>query len=125
MQQLDLFATSRPTPVLQPVDADGPVVPGQPDVVLRLPHQKYAWDLACLQLHEHDDGRWMWAVQSASGGYKVGPKWGRFADTQAQALAFSAAELLDWCDRTEPRLDGMIITAKQLREIRAWAEGFL
>lgn len=123
--QLSLFGADRPHPNLEPVDPDGAVIEGAPDVTLRLPHPSLAWDLAALQLHEHEDGRWMWAVTTASGGYKVGQKWGRFASTQAEAMRFAAAELLDWCDRKEPGIETMIITSHQLRAIRIWAEEFL
>jgi len=124
MTQLDLFAALIPPPVLEPVDPDGPVVQGPPDITLRLPHPRMAWDLASIQLHQHEDGRWMWAARTAGGGYKVGPKWGRFAPTQAEAMHHAAAEVIDRCDRIrDPSSVG--ITAAQLRQIRAWAEGLL
>ena len=125
MQQLSLFADTRPAPVLEKVVADGPVVQGDPDMTYRLPHPKMAWSLATIQLHEHEDGRWMWAVQHASGGYKVGPKWGRFSATMSTAASFAAAELLNWCDQAEGRLESIMIDRSQLRQIRSWAEGFL
>lgn len=125
MQQLSLFGSHRPQPRLEPVDPVGPVIQGAPDVTLRLPHPKMAWDLAALQLHEHEDGRWMWATSHAGGGYKVGPKWGRFAETQAEATRFAAAEILDWCDSKEGHTEGAMITPAQLSQIRIWAEGFL
>jgi hypothetical protein len=122
--QLDMFALMRPRPVLQPVDPDGPVVQGAPDVTLRLPHPKLAWDLSAIELHQHTDGRWMWGTHTASGGYKVGPKWGRFAATQGQARQFGAMEIIDWCDRNAESW-GLTISAAQVRQIRAWAEGLL
>lgn len=122
--QLDLFATLHPSPVIQPVDPDGPVVTGPIDVTLRLPHPRLAWDLAEIELHEHEDGRWMWSASTAGGGYRVGPKWGRFAATQSEAMHHAAREVIDRCDRIrDPASVG--ITAAQLRQIRTWAEGLL
>lgn len=91
--QLDLFAPEKPK--LEPVDLGGEVIHGAPDITFRLPHPRMAWDLMQLQIHEHEDGRWMWAVTTCTGGYKVGPKWGRFADTQEAAVRFAAAEAID------------------------------
>jgi hypothetical protein len=125
MTQLDLFAALRQPLALEPVDPHGPVVQGQPDITLRLPHPRMAWDLAAIQLHEHEDGRWMWGVTQAGGGYKVGPKWGKFAATQAEAQHHAAAELVDWCDRNAGRAHSMAITPAQLAQIRAWAEALL
>lgn len=125
MQQLSLFTDHRPAPKLEPVDPDGPVIDGAPDVTYRLPHPKLAWDMAAIQIHQHEDGRWMWAVHTAGGGYKVGPKWGRFAESALTAASFAAAELLDWCDRHEDFLGDAMIDRAQLQKIRAWAEGFL
>lgn len=121
--QLDMFALMRPRPVLEPVDGDGPVVQGECHVTLRFPHPKLAWDLAAIQLHQHTDGRWMWGVMHGSGGYKVGPKWGRFAATQHEAKQFGALELIDWCDRAVERPYGLPITLAQVAQIRRWAEG--
>jgi hypothetical protein len=125
MQQLSLFGAARPRPTLERTDPNGPVIAGPADVTLRLPHPRLAWDLAAIELHQHEDGRWMWAVHSSSGGYKVGPKWGRFAATQDAARTYAAGELLDWCDRNHGRTEGMSITAAQLDQIRAFAEGLL
>lgn len=119
MTQLDLFTPS--APVLAPVDPDGPVIQGAPDVTLRLPHPRLAWDLAVIELHEHEDGRWMWAVSGAGGGYKVGPKWGRFAATQEEAMRFAAIELHDKIKDRDP--DGMSITPAQKSQILDFAKG--
>jgi hypothetical protein len=125
MHQLSLFGSARPRPTLEPVDPDGSVVEGSIDVTLRLPHPRLAWDMAAIQLHQHEDSRWMWAIQHANGGYQVGPKWGRFAPSQAAALTYAAGELLDWCDRTEAQGQTLSITTDQLNKIRAWAEALL
>lgn len=51
-----------------------------------------------VRLAQSDDGRWMWAVSFSSSswgfGYAPLPKWGKFADTRAAALAAGVAELL-------------------------------
>lgn len=122
MTQLSLFDLDRQRPTLAVIDPDGAVVPGPADVTLRLPHPRLAWDLARIEVHEHEDGRWMWAIGHASGGFKVGPKWGRFAKTQREATRLAACELMDWCDRNDGRTDGMCITRAQLAQIRDWAE---
>ncbi|MEL7968208.1 hypothetical protein AAG587_17730 [Vreelandella neptunia] len=53
--------------------------------------------LARIQLEPHE-GRWMWAVSinSSNGsesGYRPLPKWGKFAQTQEDALGRAADEL--------------------------------
>lgn len=124
-EQLSLFGQDRPRPTLEAVDPNGSVLQGAADVTLRLPHPKMAWELAEIEVHQHEDGRWMWAVGQSGGGYKVGPKWGRFAPTQLDAIRYGAAELLDWCDRNANQIDGMMIDRRQFDAIRAWAESLL
>jgi len=121
MQQLDLFAPAQP--LLQPVDPDGDVVHGSPDLTLRLPHPRLAWDLATIQIHQHEDNTWMWAVSCAGGGYKVGPKWGRFAATQEEATRFAAAELLEKAQGRSSQ--GMSISEREHQSILDFARGFL
>ena len=122
--QLSLFDALRDPAIRRAVDPDGTVVQGAVDITLRLPHPRLAWDLARIELHEHTDGLWMWSVQSAGGGYRVGAKWGRFATTQDDARHHAAAELIDNIARIrDPARAG--ISAEQLRQIRTWAEGLL
>lgn len=121
MQQLDLFAPAQPA--LQPVDPHGDVVQGMADITLRLPHPQLAWDLAVLEIHEHKDGTWMWAVSGAFGGYKVGPKWGRFAPTSQDATRFAAAELLEKAQGRSA--EGASISERQRQMIMDFARGFL
>lgn len=123
-QQLSLFDLAHPPPARQPVDPDGPVVQGPVDITLRLPHPRLAWDLARIELHEHEDGRWMWGTGWACGGYRVGPKWGHFAATQDAARHHAAREIVERCDRIRDPA-AFSITAAQLRAIRAWAEALL
>ena len=96
MSQLGLFDLLHAPPVIRPVDPDGAVV-REPDVVLSLPHPRMAWNYADIELHQHDDGLWMWATSycsdGAGGGYRVGAKWGHFAETRDDALYYAIAEL--------------------------------
>lgn len=100
MQQLDLFsAPSRPL-IIRPVDKDGSVIRGKIDEVLTLrdPKRPRGCPWAEIELHRHTDGLWMWAKNCSDnigngGGYRVGPKWGRFAETRADALAAAKDEL--------------------------------
>lgn len=117
--QLDLFAQTAPSPRKYTVDPDGPVVRGEPDVTLTLPHPRLALPLATIELHRHEDGRWMWGVTMVGGGYRVGPKWGKFADTRDEARRHAAAELLERIERRTP--DSLGITPKLHAAIRAFA----
>lgn len=79
------------------VDADGPVVQDEIDHVFELP-SKLAWPTARIEIHRANNGYWMWAVQiqlscGSGGGYRVGPKWGRFAVTRFDALFYACREL--------------------------------
>ncbi|MCD1620829.1 hypothetical protein K7H20_22480 [Salipiger manganoxidans] len=123
MHQLDLFAPQPPR--LEPVDPNGPVIQGEPDIVLRLPHSRLAWALAEIELHQHEDGRWMWATGTCGGGYKVGPKWGKFAATQQEATRYAAAELLDRARRLAASPSSYCVTKPQAKSIADFARGFL
>ena len=116
---MTLFDMMHPPPITRAVERDGPVIQGKADVTLRLPHPRLAWDLAQIELHPHD-GLWMWSVQVCGGGYKVGPKWGRFAQTQSAAQHHAACEMLAKIEGMRP--EGKGITAAQLAQIRDWAE---
>lgn len=117
IQQLDLFGALHSPPIIVPVQPHGDVVRGEVDTHLFLPHPRMAWHLAEIELHPHD-GMWMWSVRfncdGHGGGYRVGPKWGKFASSKADALFYAVKEL-------EARLgDGDSSTAAQI--IR-WARG--
>lgn len=126
MQQLDLFATPVASPIIRPVDRDGGVIQGEPDETLILPHPRLAWPLARIDLHQHTDGTWMWGITRAGGGYRVGPKWGKFAATRDDALHWAVQELLDWHERFAKGAHGpesICINAAMFNRIRTWAEG--
>lgn len=97
MQQLSLFDTLRRPAVRIPVDPDGPVLQGEPDFVYTLPHPRLAWNRAEIEIHRHENGLWMWSTEwncdNGGGGYRVGAKWGKFAETRDDALFYAACEL--------------------------------
>lgn len=121
--QTSLLDLMRAPPIIRPVDPDGPVIQGEPDELLRLKHPRLAWDIARIELHRHDDGLWMWSVSVAGGGYRVGPKWGKFAATRDDALHHAAQELNKGMRRKLDRPEAYGVTAAQLRQAIAWAEG--
>lgn len=97
MMQLSLLDALRAPPVVRYISPDGPVVQGDPDEALCLPHPRMAWDRARVELHRHTDGLWMWSASwhanGSGSGYKVGPKWGRFAETRDDALHYAVGEI--------------------------------
>lgn len=97
MNQLSLFDTLRRPPVRVAVDPDGPVVRGDVNEALVLPHPRMAWDYAEIELHRHDNGLWMWSTSynadMSGGGYRVGAKWGKFAETRDDALFYACCEI--------------------------------
>ena len=91
--QLDLLAPAR-----MPVIPDGAVCgPEYPVQSLRAPVPGCRYGYATIELAQHVDGRWMWGTSYATtwsgGGYRIGPKWGQFADTRAAALREALLEL--------------------------------
>lgn len=95
--QPSLFDALHAPPVRRPVDKDGPVVQGEPDEVLSLPHPRLAWNRADIELHRHESGLWMWSASwHCDGGgrsYRVGEKWGNFAESQDDALYYAVKEI--------------------------------
>ncbi len=91
----DLLDLMRPAPIVRPVDPDGPVVQDP----LETHEVRAGWRWAEVQLHQTDDGLWMWgaSLNVTNGGfvYRVGPKWGRFATRRADAVEFALAELTE------------------------------
>lgn len=113
--QLDLFSALHSPAIVLPVDPDGPVIQGEIDEVLSLRHGRLAWNRADIQIHRHNDGRWMWSTSyhagDHGGGYRVGPKWGKFAETRDDALFYAVRELTE-------RLSGN--ESRDARDILAW-----
>lgn len=124
-RQPSLLDLMRQPPIARAVDPDGPVVQGDPAETLILPHPRLAWDLARIELHPHEDV-WMWSASSpASGHYKVGPKWGRFAACEDDAAHYAAQEILRGCERLRASklgIESAFITAAHLRQIEVWAQ---
>lgn len=94
LSMLDLF---RPEPSRRGVDPDGMVITGCIHTILWLPHprQKHG-ELARIEVHPHEH-RWMWAtafsLEYGGSGYRVGPKWGHFADSIEDAIFWAVREL--------------------------------
>lgn len=97
MTQLDLFDVLRVSATIRPVEPHGSVIQCAPDETLTLPHPRMAWPYARIELHRHTDGKWMWSTSFQCGdhgnSYRVGPKWGKFAETRDDALFYACAEL--------------------------------
>ena len=120
MSRMPLLDVLHAPATIMPVDPHGATIPrSEIDEILRLPMKRYVGDQARIQLHR-DRGLdlWMWAtwheVEHGGGGYRVGPKWGKFAETRESALHWAINELLDRiADYDTP----------QARRIRTWLEG--
>lgn len=82
--------------IVRPVDPDGPTV--KADEVLEWGKPWSGFRYARIELHQHDDGLWMWArsfeLAERAATYRVGPKWGRFAKSRADALHYAIEDLL-------------------------------
>jgi len=115
MTQLGLFDALHAQPVILPVDADGPVIQGDIDEFLHLPHPRMVWNRAEIELHRHTNGLWMWSTSwhcnEAGSGYRVGPKWGKFAETRDDALFYAIREITD-------RISG--IDSADAKQILTW-----
>ena len=118
MQQLSIFDVLRAPPVRLPVDPDGPVLQKEPDFTYRLEHPRMAWDYAEIEVHQHTNGLWMWSTSyncdMGGGGYRVGEKWGKFAETQGDALYYACVEI-------ENRLSGN--SGNDARKVLEWVKG--
>jgi hypothetical protein len=116
--QLNMFDLMVQASEIRPIDPYGPVVEGPADHTLRLEHPKMAWDIATIEIHRCQESRkWMWSTAShtrdGGGGYKVGPKWGKFAPSASDALHWAKDELFK-------RIGGRA-SAKEKLEIETWA----
>lgn len=123
-EQLDIFGLWQPPPdyTFEKVEIDGAVVQGAPDETLALPRKGNLNPLAEIELHQHSDGRWMWSASfgllNCSGhSYKVGPKWGRYAETRAGALRGAVDELTARLSDRE--------ACRSIPEIITWARGLI
>lgn len=115
MTQLSLLDALRNPPIIKPIMPHGDVIHGQVDDSFVLPHPRLALPVAQIDLHRHSDGMWMWglnfAADSHGGGYRVGPKWGKFASSRDDALYYAAREMLSKLDQDR---------SSSAVKIRAW-----
>jgi len=117
--QHSLIDLMRPQPTILPVDPDGEVVPeGLIHAVLELPHPKLAYPQARIEIHPKDE-QWMWATSysldnDGGRGYRVGPKWGKFAPSAEDAIYWAAAEIREAVKDASP--------SKGKRAILKWVE---
>lgn len=99
--------------MIERCDPDGAVWLGDPDETVEMPAQAMKHARAAIQLHQHTDGRWMWATTCHTGsggyGYKVGVKWGLFAATRDDALFYGAKEIIERTERRGTDADSKII----------------
>lgn len=97
MQQLSLFDSVRKPPVITTIDPGGRVLQADPDFTFLLPHPRMAWDRARIEIHRHVDGLWMWSTSSQTNdrghSYRVGAKWGKFAESREDALFYACEEM--------------------------------
>lgn len=96
-EQLSIFDIDRRPRIEKAFECDAPVLQGEIDTLLCLPHPTMAWDRASIELHPDADGHWMWATSyqcdSGGSGYRIGGKWGNFAHSREDALYYAVTEL--------------------------------
>ncbi|MCR5943971.1 hypothetical protein FG152_24680 [Ochrobactrum sp. XJ1] len=97
MMQLNLFDLLHKPAVIRPVSFEAGVIQGEAAVTLFLPHKRMAWHQAEIELHPHTDGSWMWSTSyqtsNRGSGYKVGAKWGKFAQSKEDAFFYACKEM--------------------------------
>lgn len=109
MSQFNFLDTLIPAPVRidLPVDPNGPVIRESAEIAEVLEHCGRDRSHYRIELHPHTDGLWMWAtsyqISFQGGGYRVGPKWGKFAEDRAGALYHACEELRDRLHRLDPK----------------------
>lgn len=126
-----LLALMRAPAIRRPVDPQGTVVQGEPAETLTYqgeftklgkPHTRWRSAGARIELHPGPDGLWMWSawfqLMWAGAGYKVGEKWGQFAESRDDALFYAAEELIERIER-HPGAKGDIYAPRILE----WARG--
>lgn len=121
--QLDLLGLLVAPPVVRRIEPDGTVVQGEVDTVHRFqPDPRKRWFHAEIELHPHD-GLWMWSttysIGGCGGGYRVGPKWGRFARTKIDALHWAVEEM---AERLMKHPHSTEAECSQAAQIMAWAQ---
>jgi hypothetical protein len=106
--------------ILRPVDPYGPIIQNDDQIEFLVHGKATLFDdqrnhisipSTTIQIAQHTDGTWMWATQTHSTwsgrGYRIGPKWGKFAPTRQDAIAAACNEIeaqgpdqgvIDWLD---------------------------
>ena len=111
----------RPVEIIRkPCDPNGEVIHDDSQIetltfgAARLIGGKSAVPTVAIELAQHTDGLWMWATHThfanGGGGYRVGPKWGKFADTRDEALWAACYEIKERLagKRDDPKVIAMI-----------------
>jgi len=102
----------KPDVIRRPVERDGAVTQAEARIeTIELGARNKATDRAPyirIQISRADDGLWMWSAsfQNTWGGwgYRVGPKWGKFATSRHDAIVAACREIVDRSgDRVVPR----------------------
>lgn len=90
----DLLDMMHELPIQRPINPHGSVVQHNINEVL-----EHEYGVAKIELHQHEDGLWMWSTsfqfKEHGRGYRVGPKWGQFTKTRNDALYWATRELQD------------------------------
>ncbi|PZU95519.1 MAG: hypothetical protein DI527_00490 [Chelatococcus sp.] len=112
MNLLDLM---RAPMIVRPVDPDGSVVKEPQEVHV----WRGGWRRVEIELHPYRH-LWMWAVSlsfsNGGSGYRVGEKWGRFAESREDALHYALAELDERLARhDDPNIPQIIAWSRALR----------
>lgn len=121
--QLSLFELMRPVGIFKPIDGLGQVVQGPIDEVYDCPGMK-SWQRCSIEIHkDQKSGLFMWATKHFNGGYRVGPKWGKFAGSRADALELAKDELRKKIDELVARDDPLNTPASPvIKATRKWLE---
>lgn len=106
--------------IIRPVDRDGHVIRDDEQIefltfgdvgLLCSGRRRSDVPQITIQIAQHTDGLFMWAIDAMVGtgyrGYRVGSKWGKFAPTRQDAIAAACTEIeaqgpdrnvIDWLD---------------------------
>lgn len=99
------FDAVRPVEIIRkPVDPYGSVIKDDPQVEVfefggrRLKPSGKAAQIT-IEIAPHTDGLWMWSasglIRTAYSGYRIGPKWGKFAKSRRDAITAACNELVE------------------------------
>ena len=109
MNQFSFMDTLIPPPIRidRPCDPNGPVIVSTADIAEVLEYTGKNISYFRIELHPHTDGLWMWGinyqVEWRGSGYRVGPKWGKFAEDRDGALYHAREEMRERLHRLDPK----------------------